>query len=43
MKAPLAELGVTAAQRLACGLQRLIADETKKWAEVIRFAGIRAE
>jgi tripartite-type tricarboxylate transporter receptor subunit TctC len=43
MKAPLTELGVTALNGSPADFKRLIADDTKKWAEVIKFAGIRAD
>jgi hypothetical protein len=33
----------SAARRLRADLAKLIADETEKWAEVIKFAGIKAE
>ena len=43
MKAPLTELGVTALNGSPADFKRLIADDTKKWAEVIKFAGIKAD
>jgi tripartite-type tricarboxylate transporter receptor subunit TctC len=43
MKARLAELGVTALPGSPADFNKLIADETEKWAKVIRAAGIKAE
>jgi tripartite-type tricarboxylate transporter receptor subunit TctC len=43
MKGRLAELGGTAFAGSPTDFGRLIADETEKWAKVIRTAGIKAE
>jgi tripartite-type tricarboxylate transporter receptor subunit TctC len=43
MKAPLTELGVTTLPGSPADFQRLIADDTEKWAKVIKFAGIKAD
>jgi tripartite-type tricarboxylate transporter receptor subunit TctC len=43
MKAPLTELGVTPLQGSPAVFKRLIADDTEKWAKVVKFAGIKAE
>jgi len=43
MKARLAELGGTALTGSPAAFEKLIADETEKWAKVIRQAGIKAE
>jgi len=43
MKARFAELGVTALQGSPADFGKLIADETKKWAKVIKFAGIKPD
>ena len=40
MKARLAEWGATALPGSPADFGNLIADETKKWAKVIKFAGI---
>jgi tripartite-type tricarboxylate transporter receptor subunit TctC len=43
MKARLADLGGVALPGSPADFGKLIADETEKWAEVIKFAGIKAE
>jgi tripartite-type tricarboxylate transporter receptor subunit TctC len=43
MKARLAELGGTALAGSAADFAKLIADETEKWAKVIKFGGIKSE
>ena len=43
MKARLADLGGSVLVGSAADFGNLIADETKKWAKVIRAANIRAE
>jgi tripartite-type tricarboxylate transporter receptor subunit TctC len=43
MKMRLADLGSTPLARSPLDFGKLIADETKKWAEVIKFANIKAE
>jgi tripartite-type tricarboxylate transporter receptor subunit TctC len=43
MKAPLTELGVIALPGSPADFQRLIADDTEKWARVVKFAGIKAD
>jgi tripartite-type tricarboxylate transporter receptor subunit TctC len=43
MKAPLTELGVTPLQGSPADFKRLIADDTEKWAKVVKFAGIKAK
>ena len=43
MKARLAELGVTALPGSPADFGKLIADETEKWAKVIKFAGIKPQ
>ena len=43
MKARLAEWGATALPGSPADFGRLIADETEKWAKVVKFAGIKAE
>jgi tripartite-type tricarboxylate transporter receptor subunit TctC len=43
INARLASLGVTALPGSPADFGKLIADETNKWAKVIRFAGIKAE
>jgi tripartite-type tricarboxylate transporter receptor subunit TctC len=43
VKARLADFGGTPAGGSAADFGRLIADETEKWAKVIRFAGIKPE
>jgi tripartite-type tricarboxylate transporter receptor subunit TctC len=41
MKARLAELGGTALALSPADFTKLIADETAKWAKVVKFAGIK--
>ena len=43
IKTRLAELGGTALAGSPADLSTLIADETEKWAKVIKFAGIKAD
>jgi tripartite-type tricarboxylate transporter receptor subunit TctC len=43
VKARFAELGVTALPGSPADFGKLIAEETEKWAKVIRFAGIKPE
>jgi tripartite-type tricarboxylate transporter receptor subunit TctC len=43
LKMRLADLGVTVFSSSPSDFGRLIADETDKWAKVIKFAGIKAE
>jgi tripartite-type tricarboxylate transporter receptor subunit TctC len=43
MKTRLADLGGTVLPGSPADLGKLIADETEKWAKVIKFAGIKAE
>ena len=43
IKIRLAELGATVLTGSSLGFGKLIADETEKWARVIKFAGIRPE
>jgi tripartite-type tricarboxylate transporter receptor subunit TctC len=43
IKARLADLGGTPLSESPTGFEKLIADETKKWAKVIKFAGIKLE
>jgi tripartite-type tricarboxylate transporter receptor subunit TctC len=43
MKARFAELGGTALAASAADFAKLIADETEKWAKVVKFAGIKAD
>jgi tripartite-type tricarboxylate transporter receptor subunit TctC len=43
MKARLADLGGVALPGSPAEFGKLIADETEKWAKVIKFAGIKAE
>jgi tripartite-type tricarboxylate transporter receptor subunit TctC len=43
MKARLAELGATALPGSSAEFGKFIADETEKWAKVIKFAGIKPE
>ena len=43
MKAQLAEFGGVPMPMTPADFGRLIADETEKWAKVIKFAGIRAD
>ena len=43
LKARLRNLGVTTVAGSPADLGKFIADETEKWAKVIKFAGIKAE
>ena len=43
MKARLADLGGTVLAGSPADFGKLIADETEKWAKVVRFAGIKPE
>jgi tripartite-type tricarboxylate transporter receptor subunit TctC len=43
MRARLADMGGTVLPGLPADFGKLIADETEKWAEVIKFAGIKAD
>jgi tripartite-type tricarboxylate transporter receptor subunit TctC len=43
MKAQLADLGGTVLAGSPADFGKLIADETEKWAKVIKFAGIKAD
>jgi tripartite-type tricarboxylate transporter receptor subunit TctC len=43
MKAQLANLGATALVGSPADFGKLIAEETEKWAKVVRFTGIHAE
>ena len=43
MKARLADLGGTVLAGSPADFGKFIADETEKWAKVIKFAGIKAE
>jgi hypothetical protein len=43
MKVRLANLGANALPGSPADFGRLIADETEKWAKVIKFAGIKPE
>jgi tripartite-type tricarboxylate transporter receptor subunit TctC len=43
MKARVAEVGATVLVGSPTDFGKLIADETEKWAKVIRFAGIKVE
>jgi tripartite-type tricarboxylate transporter receptor subunit TctC len=43
MKARLADLGGAAFGGTPADYGRIIADETEKWAKVVRFAGVKAE
>jgi tripartite-type tricarboxylate transporter receptor subunit TctC len=43
MKARLADLGGNAFEGSPADFGRLIAEETEKWAKVIKFAGVKAE
>ena len=43
IKARLAEIGGTVLPGSAADFGKHIADETKKWAKIIKFAGIKAE
>jgi tripartite-type tricarboxylate transporter receptor subunit TctC len=43
LKARLADLGSTALGGSSADFGKLIADETAKWAKVVKFAGLRAD
>ena len=43
LKSGLAELGTTAFSFSPADFGRLLADETEKWAKVIKFAGIKPD
>ena len=43
MKAQFADLGSTAIALSPADFGKLIADETEKWAKVVKFAGIKAD
>jgi hypothetical protein len=43
MKARLADLGGTVLPGSPSDFGKLIADETEKWAKVIKFAGVKAD
>jgi hypothetical protein len=43
IKTRLAELGGTALAGSPADIGRLIADETEKWAKVVKFAGVKAD
>jgi tripartite-type tricarboxylate transporter receptor subunit TctC len=43
LKARFADLGLTVAPGSPADFGKLIADETEKWAKVIKFAGIKAD
>ena len=43
VKARLADLGSTAIAGSPAAFQKLIADETEKWAKVVKFAGIKPQ
>jgi tripartite-type tricarboxylate transporter receptor subunit TctC len=43
IKARLADLGATALPGSSADFGKFIADETEKWAKVIKFAGIKPE
>jgi hypothetical protein len=43
MQARLADLGGTVLAGSAANFGKLIADETEKWAKVVKFAGIKPE
>ena len=43
IKARLADLGATVLPGSPADFGKLIADDTEKWAKVIRFAGIKAD
>jgi len=43
IKARLADLGATVLRGSPADFGKLIAEETEKWAKVVKFAGIKAE
>ena len=43
MKARLADLGIEPMPMTSAEFGKFVADETDKWAKVIRFAGIKVE
>jgi tripartite-type tricarboxylate transporter receptor subunit TctC len=43
MKARLAELGATALPGSSADFGKLLADETEKWAKVVKFAGVKVD
>jgi tripartite-type tricarboxylate transporter receptor subunit TctC len=43
IKARLADLGVTTLALSPADFGKLIADETEKWAKVVKFAGLKPE
>ena len=43
MKARFSDLGATVLSLSPTEFSKLIADETDKWAKVVKFAGIKAE
>jgi hypothetical protein len=43
LMARFAELGGTVLPGPSAALEQLIADETEKWAKVVKFAGIKVE
>ena len=43
MKARLAELGATALPGSPADFGKLLAEETEKWAKVVKFAGVKAD
>ena len=43
MKARLAEFGATALPGSPADFGKLLADETEKWAKVVKFAGVKAD
>jgi len=43
IRARFADLGVTALPGSPADFGKLIAEETKKWAKVVKFAGIKAD
>jgi hypothetical protein len=43
MRARLADLGTTVLAGSAADFGRFIAEETEKWAKVVKFAGIKAD
>jgi len=43
IKARIVEAGRHGAWGLACGIRGIISEATKKWARVIKFAGVKAD